>query len=70
MRRNEVDREAAFSHIDEKGAARMVDVGEKPVTARLARAAARVRMAPETMRLLEEQALPKGDVLSVARVAG
>jgi cyclic pyranopterin phosphate synthase len=48
----------------------MVDVGGKPDTARLARASARVTMASETLRLLVEQALPKGDVLAVARVAG
>ena len=59
-----------FSHMDSSGRARMVDVGGKPDTARMARAVARVTMAPETLRLLEEQALPKGDVLAVARVAG
>lgn len=59
-----------FSHLDSTGRARMVDVGGKPDTARLARASARVTMAPETLRLLVEQALPKGDVLAVARVAG
>ncbi|MHB9111160.1 MAG: cyclic pyranopterin monophosphate synthase MoaC [Thermoleophilia bacterium] len=59
-----------LSHIDDKGDARMVDVGSKPVTDRSARAAGSVTMAPETMRLLVDRALPKGDVLSVARVAG
>ncbi len=59
-----------FSHLDETGAARMVDVGEKPVTARTARAGARISMAPETLALIKRQALAKGDVLSVARVAG
>ncbi|MCL6092708.1 MAG: cyclic pyranopterin monophosphate synthase MoaC [Actinomycetota bacterium] len=59
-----------FSHLDETGAARMVDVGEKPATARTARASARISMAPETLALIKQQALPKGDVLSVARVAG
>ncbi|MHB1391285.1 MAG: cyclic pyranopterin monophosphate synthase MoaC [Thermoleophilia bacterium] len=59
-----------FSHIDAAGNARMVDVGDKPVTARMARARASVTVAPETLRLLREQALPKGDVLAVARVAG
>lgn len=59
-----------FSHIDAAGNARMVDVGGKPVTARLARAVASISMAPETLRLLRDQALPKGDVLAVARVAG
>lgn len=59
-----------LSHVDERGEARMVDVGEKAVTRRVARAGVRVWMAPETMRMLETQALPKGDVLAVARVAG
>lgn len=59
-----------FSHMDSGGEARMVDVGGKPDTYRIARACARVTMAPETLRLLVEQALPKGDVLAVARVAG
>ncbi|MBC7293486.1 MAG: cyclic pyranopterin monophosphate synthase MoaC, partial [Thermoleophilia bacterium] len=48
----------------------MVDVGGKSVSRRHARARARVWMAAETMRLLQEQALPKGDVLGVAKVAG
>ncbi len=48
----------------------MVDIGAKPVTARTARAAGTVFMGPETVRLLAKRALPKGDVLSVARVAG
>lgn len=59
-----------FTHMDETGQARMVDVGAKPETERLARAGARVDMAPETLALLMEGALPKGDVLAVARVAG
>ncbi len=61
---------AGFSHMDRNGQARMVDVGGKDETRRSARAAARVSMAPETLRLLGERALPKGDVLAVARVAG
>ncbi len=48
----------------------MVDVGGKPDSDRLARASARVTVAPATLKLLEEKALPKGDVLAVARVAG
>jgi cyclic pyranopterin phosphate synthase len=59
-----------FSHIDDTGAARMVDVGEKPVLRRTAVAAGEVRMAPETVGLLREKALPKGDVLNTARIAG
>ena len=64
-------REAArLTHVDAHGEARMVDVGGKAVTRRYARAGARVWMAPRTMALLRRQALPKGDVLAVARVAG
>lgn len=48
----------------------MVDVGGKPVTERLARASARVRMAPATQRLIRDRKLSKGDVLEVARLAG
>jgi cyclic pyranopterin phosphate synthase len=59
-----------FSHIDEEGAARMVDVGEKAAVRRTAVAAGFVGMAPETVRLLREKALPKGDALNTARIAG
>lgn len=48
----------------------MVDVGEKPVTTRLAVASATVRMRPATLRLIASGGLPKGDVLAVARLAG
>jgi cyclic pyranopterin monophosphate synthase len=59
-----------FSHLDSEGAARMVDVGEKDVVRRTAVAAGIVRMSPETIGLLRETALPKGDVLNTARIAG
>ncbi|MHB0915174.1 MAG: cyclic pyranopterin monophosphate synthase MoaC [Thermoleophilia bacterium] len=59
-----------FSHLDEEGRARMVDVGDKPATRRTARAAGSVTMAPATVELLLDQRIPKGDVLAVARVAG
>jgi cyclic pyranopterin monophosphate synthase len=59
-----------LSHVDETGEARMVDVSGKQPTVRVARVGARVWVAPETVRLLKEQALPKGDVLTVAKVAG
>jgi cyclic pyranopterin phosphate synthase len=61
--------DSAFSHLDSDGAARMVDVGHKPAQRRIARAEGLVRCAPETIRALREQALPKGDVLTVAKVA-
>ena len=59
-----------LSHVDERGRAHMVDVGDKPVTARVATATGRVRMSPETLRLMTDGRLPKGDVFAVARVAG
>jgi cyclic pyranopterin monophosphate synthase len=61
---------AQFSHLDEEGAARMVDVGGKTVIRRTATAAGRVRMAPETVEALREKGLPKGDALNTARIAG
>ena len=61
---------AEFSHLDREGAARMVDVGEKAVIRRTAVAAGSVRMSPETVKLLRESALPKGDALNTARIAG
>jgi len=59
-----------LSHIDAEGKAAMVDVSDKEVTERTATAAGSVLMAPETMRLISEGAVKKGDVLSVARLAG
>jgi cyclic pyranopterin phosphate synthase len=59
-----------LTHLDDKGAARMVDVGDKAVTERIAVAAARVTMQPQTLALLERGAHKKGDVLAVARIAG
>ena len=61
---------ADFSHLDSEGAARMVDVGEKTVVRRTAKAAGKVLMSPETVELLRERALPKGDALNTARIAG
>jgi cyclic pyranopterin phosphate synthase len=59
-----------LTHLDEEGRASMVDVGDKPATERVAVAKGRVSMRPETLRLIVGKALPKGDVLAVARVAG
>jgi cyclic pyranopterin phosphate synthase len=61
---------AGFSHLDQEGAARMVDVGEKVVVRRTAVAAGHVRMSAGTVELLRKKALPKGDVLNTARIAG
>ncbi len=59
-----------LSHLDDRGAARMVDVGQKPVSLRTASATAQVRMASPTLRLIRDGGLPKGDVLALARAAG
>lgn len=59
-----------LTHLDARGKARMVDVSEKAVTARSATATARVRMRPETLRLILTGGHKKGDVLAVARIAG
>jgi cyclic pyranopterin monophosphate synthase len=59
-----------FSHLDSEGAARMVDVGEKDVVQRTAVAGGVVRMSPETIEALRNTALPKGDALNTARIAG
>jgi cyclic pyranopterin phosphate synthase len=62
--------EQRLSHVDERGAARMVDVSAKDETERVAVAEAYVVMKPATLALIQEGGLPKGDVLAVARVAG
>lgn len=59
-----------LTHLDEAGAAHMVDVGGKPETARSATAAGRITMSAEAIRAVAEGAAAKGDVLAVARVAG
>ena len=59
-----------LSHIDERGAARMVDVSAKDVTVRTARASGRVLVSPEVIELLRGEGVPKGDVLAIARIAG
>jgi cyclic pyranopterin phosphate synthase len=60
----------ALTHLDPTGAARMVDVGDKPDSERVAIAGGCVTMQPETLRLIREGVLKKGDVLTVARIAG
>lgn len=60
----------SLSHVDERGAARMVDVSHKPETDRVAVAEGVIRMRPETAALIEDDGLPKGDVLAAARIAG
>jgi cyclic pyranopterin phosphate synthase len=64
------DNAAGLSHLDDRGAARMVDVTGKNETEREALAEAVVRMLPGTLALIQEGGLPKGDVIAVARIAG
>jgi len=59
-----------LTHFDESGASRMVDVGDKSVTSRLAKASGRVTMQPATLARIRQRGLAKGDVLEVARLAG
>ncbi|OHV43102.1 molybdenum cofactor biosynthesis protein C [Parafrankia soli] len=59
-----------FTHVDDRGAARMVDVSAKEVTARTATAAGCLRTSPDVVELLRGAGVPKGDALAVARIAG
>jgi cyclic pyranopterin phosphate synthase len=61
---------AKLSHLDEQGRARMVDVSNKEITSRIAVARGAIHMRPETLALIREGKVKKGDVFSVARVAG
>jgi cyclic pyranopterin phosphate synthase len=64
------DPSPGLTHVDETGAARMVDVSGKAVTVRTATASGRVLVAPEVVALLRSEGVPKGDALAVARIAG
>lgn len=59
-----------FTHLDEQGRAQMVDVSDKPTTVRVATAGAKVHMAEQTSAMIREGGHKKGDVISVARIAG
>lgn len=59
-----------LTHLDEHGAARMVDVGEKQITQRIAQAQAVITMKPETLKKIVDGTMPKGDVFACARIAG
>ncbi len=61
---------ASLTHLDEEGRARMVDVGWKPTTDREATAKGHVSVQPETLRLIKEGLMKKGDVLTIAQLAG
>lgn len=65
-----IDNRKRLSHLDARGRARMVDVGAKADTPREAIARGLVSLRPETLRLIQDQAIPKGDVYAAARVAG
>ncbi len=60
----------ALTHVDDKGRVKMVDVGDKEITRRYARAAGKVRMSRETAAAIRQGALEKGEVLAAARLAG
>jgi cyclic pyranopterin phosphate synthase len=62
--------EKKLTHLDESGAASMVDVSDKPISRREAIASAFIRLGAETLELIAENGLKKGDVLGVARIAG
>jgi cyclic pyranopterin monophosphate synthase len=62
--------DARLTHVDERGAARMVDVSGKDVTVRTATASGRVLVSPAVVELLRGSGMPKGDALAVARIAG
>jgi cyclic pyranopterin phosphate synthase len=61
---------AEFTHLDDKGRVRMVDVTEKAATVRTAVAGAEIRMRPDTFELIRDQKVKKGNVLETARIAG
>src|SRR5262245_47840915 len=62
--------QAALTHLDAAGQARMVDVGDKPETLREAIASGEIVMRPETAALIQQGGIAKGDVLATARIAG
>lgn len=61
---------AKLTHTDSQGSARMVDVSEKPVQLRVAKASGHISLCPETIQLVSQNLVKKGDVLSVAEIAG
>ncbi|MBT3608501.1 MAG: bifunctional molybdenum cofactor biosynthesis protein MoaC/MoaB, partial [Candidatus Marinimicrobia bacterium] len=59
-----------FSHLDKHGNVKMVDVTDKVTTARMAKAEGKITMLPETISAIQNDALPKGNVLTTAKIAG
>ena len=70
MTRSDSASDDSLTHVDESGKARMVDVGSKPETERVAVARGSVVMKPETLALIASNSFEKGDVLVIARIAG
>ena len=64
-----MNRDQRLTHLDSRGEARMVDVGDKAVTSRVAVARAQIRMKPETLSVILASELSKGDALATARIA-
>ena len=69
MNKSEKD-QSKLTHLDEAGRAKMVDVTDKAITKRVAVAEGKIRLRPETLRLIANKNIPKGDVFGVARIAG
>lgn len=67
---NELKTMSELTHLDDQGHARMVDVGTKPETARMAIASGRISMSPKALEAIRDGNVPKGDVLAAARLAG
>ncbi len=65
-----MDHDRRLTHVDAEGTARMVDVSSKPAVVRTAKAAGFIRLAPATVGLIRENGVAKGDVLTVAKIAG
>lgn len=70
MKKSDTNAAGELSHLDERGQARMVDVGEKSVTQRVAVARGEVKLGEAAWRALASREVPKGDVIAVARIAG
>ena len=64
------DSDTQLTHLDDQGNAKMVDVGDKDITSRVAVARGHVSIQPETLRLIKEGLMKKGDVLTIAQIAG
>ena len=70
MRNEELNEMKKFTHIDESGKANMVDVSHKPFQIRTAKAEGHIRLSAETIELIRENKIKKGDVLTIAEIAG